>query len=411
MKIKTNYKINLRSKKISIILLNILILGNIFLFPIISKSENVQEIEQLISEKKRVINELNQQQKVYQDKIKKKQQEKISFQNQISILDTQIASRTIGLETNKLQIEGLKLELESIRLEIEKRENEINTNKERVKTALQNLYREEDSNSILKILIVKENLSDFFDEVKRLKTLQTDLKDKIEQLKQLKDWLEQKNKNIEQSKTELENLQEKLVNEQIGLKQEQDTKLYFLSATKSDEQQFQNLLASLKKEQQEADSIIKLYEEKARRMLESNKDLIKDNGTFIWPVPSQYVTTYFHDPDYPFRNIFEHPAIDIRASQGTPIKAAASGYVAIAQDNGYGYSYITLVHNDGISTVYGHVSQINVKTGDFVLQGDTIGKSGGTPGTPGAGRLTTGPHLHFEVRLNGTPVNPLIYLK
>ncbi|MDD3284556.1 MAG: peptidoglycan DD-metalloendopeptidase family protein [Patescibacteria group bacterium] len=404
MKTKIKFKIN-------IILINILVLSNIFLFPIISRSESVQEIEQLISEKKKVIDELNQQKKIYQDKIKKKQQEKASFQNQISILDTQIASRTIGLETNKLQIEGLKLELESIKLEIEKKENEIITNKERVKTALQNLYKEEDSNNILKILIVKENLSDFFDEVNKLKTLQADLKDKIQQLKQLKDWLEQKNKNIEQSKTELEGLQEKLVNEQESLKQEQDTKLYFLSATKSDEQQFQNLLSSLKKEQQEADNIIKLYEEKARRMLESNKTLIKDNGTFVWPVPSQYVTTYFHDPDYPFRNIFEHPAIDIRASQGTPIKATASGYVAIAQDNGYGYSYITLVHNNGISTVYGHVSQINVKTGDFVLQGDVIGKSGGTPGTPGAGRLTTGPHLHFEVRLNGTPVNPLIYLK
>lgn len=404
-------KTKIKYKKINILLINILVLGNIFLFPIFGKSENVQDIEQLISEKKKIIEELNQQQKVYQDKIKKKQQEKVSLNNQISILDSQIASRTIGIETNKLQIEGLKLELESINLEIEKKGNEINTNKERIKSALQNLYKEEDSNNILKILIVKENLSDFFDEVSRLKTLQTDLKDKIEQLKQLKDWLEQKNKNIEQSKLELEGLQKKLENEQAGLKEEQDTKLYFLSSTKNDEKQFQNLLASLKKEQSEADSLIKLYEEKARRMLADKQGLIKDNGTFIWPVPSQYVTTYFHDPDYPFRNIFEHPAVDIRASQGTPIKAAASGYVAIAKDNGYGYSYITLVHNDGISTVYGHVSEIDVKTGDFVLQGDMIGRSGATPGTPGAGRLTTGPHLHFEVRVNGTPVNPLIYLK
>lgn len=402
----------IKTKNLTKIFASVFIIAHILIPINNSKSESIQELNQLINTKKRVIEELNKQQKVYQQKIKQKQQQAISLSNEVSILNSKIASRTLGIESTNLQIENLGLEIKAVNLEINKKEKEIEINKERIKSSLQSLYKEEEKNNYLKILLLYDNLSDFFDQINRLKSIQSDLQTKLNKLNQLKEWLEQKNDSLVKSKAELENLKKKLVIEEDKLKDEQGVKLLFLSEAENDETKFYNLLAELKKEQEQANNLIIQYEHQARRLLAEKQGIIPDDDSvLIWPVASRYITSYFHDPDYPFRRIFEHPGIDIRAAQGTPIKAAASGYIGIAKDSGgNGYSYIMLIHNNGLSTVYGHVSQINVQTGDFVLQGDVIGKTGGMPGTHGAGRLTTGPHLHLETRVNGTPVNPLIYL-
>ena len=69
-----------------------------------------------------------------------------------------------------------------------------------------------------------------------------------------------------------------------------------------------------------------------------------------------------------------------------------------------------IIHSNGLSTVYGHVSGVSVVVDQYVHQGDVIGKTGGAPRGIGSGPFTTGSHLHFEVRKDGIPVNPLSYL-
>jgi murein DD-endopeptidase MepM/ murein hydrolase activator NlpD len=130
-----------------------------------------------------------------------------------------------------------------------------------------------------------------------------------------------------------------------------------------------------------------------------------------WPAdPGRGITAYFLDPDYEKVFSVPHYAVDYRLSQGTALTAAAPGVVYKARDNGMGYSYIMLAHSGGLTTVYGHISRILVREGDLVSAGDLIGMSGGSPGTAGAGYMTTGPHLHFEVYDNGEHRDPLAYL-
>ncbi len=126
------------------------------------------------------------------------------------------------------------------------------------------------------------------------------------------------------------------------------------------------------------------------------------NGQFIWPVNGP-ITSPFCE-----RRAWEacHPGIDIGVPSGTPIRAAAAGTVALTQGEGAsgGYGNFTCIsHSASLSTCYAHQSSIGVSVGEHVSQGQVIGISGCT------GRCF-GPHLHFEVRVNGAVTNPLNYL-
>ena len=126
-------------------------------------------------------------------------------------------------------------------------------------------------------------------------------------------------------------------------------------------------------------------------------------GTLAWPV-SGTITSPFGYRRNPFGGGMEfHQGLDIAAPMGTTITAAASGTVISAGwYGGYG-NYILIDHGGGMATGYGHCSQIFVSVGQKVQKGQAIGAVGSTG-------YSTGPHVHFEVRINGKPVDPVPYL-
>lgn len=129
----------------------------------------------------------------------------------------------------------------------------------------------------------------------------------------------------------------------------------------------------------------------------------KERPEYIWPASGRISSRF--GP----RNIAvgskNHKGIDIAASYGSDIVAAKAGTVIYAQWNSSGYGYLVKIeHEDGDVTYYAHNSSLTVSVGDEVQQGDVIAKAGST------GR-SSGTHCHFEIRVDGTPVNPLDYLE
>jgi murein DD-endopeptidase MepM/ murein hydrolase activator NlpD len=114
-----------------------------------------------------------------------------------------------------------------------------------------------------------------------------------------------------------------------------------------------------------------------------------------------HITSYFGYRYHPILHFTRfHAGLDIGASWGSPIVAAADGQVAAAGwAGGYGRE-VRIAHADGLMTLYGHMSEIVAQPGSYVRAGQLIGYVGSSG-------LSTGPHVHFEVRQNGTPVNPM----
>lgn len=402
-------------KLLSIVLiLSVLTVVNtpFFVFGQNDDNPEIKGLNQDIQDKKSEIKKIQEQQEKYDQLIKAKQAESASLNNQLAILDNRIAKAELDIEIKQTEIERTKLEIQKTDIEIENKNQEIKEEKENISDVLRLLYKK-DSVTPLEIMLVNDSLADFLSQVKYLEDVNEDLGESLKTLEKLSRQLEMEKENLNSQKIALEAQEKELEDNRAKLASEIESKSYVLTQTKNSEKQYQRLLAQAKEEQQAVATEITVLEKQVRAklaQLEGKKLELNSNG-FIWPVTKNTITAYFHDPDYPFRNVFEHPAVDIRAGQGTPLKAVASGYVARTKYGAGGsYGYIMLVHGDGLSTVYGHVSKIYVEEDDYVVQGQTIGLSGGLPGTPGAGGLTTGPHLHFEVRLDGIPVNPLGYL-
>src|SRR3989344_1054357 len=376
----------------------------------VTHADDESDLNRELSSKQGRVKELDALIDAYQDRIQEGQTEAATLENQVELLENRIAEKTLAVERARTEIEALTLELKQIEKEIGAQEARINTQTALLAELLRRIQRGDDT-SPLEVLLGKPSLSTFFAEMEEVRRLQRDLNTMLEHVKTIKVGLKEKQRARETTQQSLIDERSSLVREQRILEAEHNYKTSLVSETKNREKDFERIMYELGQEKQETSGSIAEIETRLKERLKTvDEALARGDILFNWPIDvSKGVTALFHDPTYPFRHLFEHPGVDIRAPVGSTVKAAAGGYVAWNKTGRMYGNYTMIVHPGGFATVYAHLSKFLVQADTYVERGDAIALSGGRPGDQGAG-LSSGPHLHFEVREDGIPVNTENYL-
>jgi murein DD-endopeptidase MepM/ murein hydrolase activator NlpD len=383
--------------------------------PTTTGSTEIDSLNKSIKQHQDHIVELQNTINTYKKQIEQKQTEAVSLKNQLSILDTRIKEIQAQEALTQEKITQTNLQISALQQIIAEKTVTLTRQKTLIASMLRKIQSDDQKNT-LEILLTNDSFADFYSQLQNLSQVNSDLSKSVQLLQQTKTDLEVKQTETEKQKKALEDLKQQLEDNKQEYKGQVNLKTNLLTDTKNSEARYQTLVSSLKKEYQITENQIQNAEAEVRKKLAAQKNstqqLPTGNITFDWPVPSRYINATFHDPDYPFRSSFEHTGIDIKASFGSPVHAAASGYVARRTycTTASCYAHVDIVHSSTLSTLYGHLSQITVQPDQFVTKGDIIGYSGGAKGAIGSGPWVTGAHLHFEVRSNGIPVDPLGYL-
>ena len=254
----------------------------------------------------------------------------------------------------------------------------------------------------LDVLLKSKNLTDFISRyyvIEEMAEYDTEI---INQIKEEKENIETTRQKLENEQAEIKVVKAKAEQTSIVLNNTKTLQNSYIKKLSSEEKKLQEQITSFKQEEAEIEAKILA----ATNGIDA--DIQYTGGEMLWPVAIEgtVITSNFGIREHPIQGVVkEHTGIDIgNAPLGTPVVAAADGIVSYAGWlGGYG-NCVMINHGDGIVTLYGHGNKILTAVGAEVKKGDTIMEVGSTGNS-------TGPHLHFEVRVNGICTNPLAYVK
>ncbi|HBL37446.1 MAG TPA: hypothetical protein DDZ55_11630 [Firmicutes bacterium] len=366
-----------------------------FALPLPAQDEqDLGRIQDLITRTKQQLSKAKKQETSVLDALLTAQQELDHSEQELERLDQQLQRVQQGI-TNLTQ-ELVKVEQELERLNKLRRDREDQYNRRLVA-----VYKYGPL-SYLEIMVAAESVADLISKFEMAAHFLRADAQVIKEVTGIKREITSQQQTLQAKKEDLEKQQATVVALEQAAAQERKLNAVLvqraekeLTKVQQDRKRFETALDELEATSREIEAEIKRRQQQAAL----------GTGKMIWPLATKgRISSPFGNRMHPIlkENRF-HSGMDIAVPSGTEVRAADRGKVLISGWNGgYGY-YIAIDHGNGLSTAYAHNSRLLVKEGDLVAQGQAIAKSGSTG-------LSTGPHLHFEVRKEGVPIDPADYL-
>lgn len=362
-------------------------------------------LEKALEDAKQTINELKESKGDVQEKVNDLNTQLMNISSQITALENRLAQKNQELTEKKDQIEDTKSQLEDAKKQEEQQYADM-------KVRIQFMY-ENAQESYFEALFSSESFSDFLNSAEYIIQIQEYDRKKLNEYQDTVDYIENVEKQLEEDYATLEEIKKEVEQEKASVEQEKasvaalmkqrETELAGIEGNIDSAQSDADYYAAEIKAQEEIIAEIKRIE--AEKAAAGKQDNPYTGGVFNWPCPSSTrVTSDYGTRVSPMGGASSnHKGIDIGASGGAAIVAAADGTVTTAAYSSAAGNYVMIDHGGGLYTVYMHASALLVSPGQTVSAGQTIAQVGSTG-------ISTGNHLHFGVSLNGSYVSPWSYL-
>ena len=346
-----------------------------------------------LSDQQQVLNNLNQQMNQQQNNLNNAARTEKSIMGQVEGIERDVNQTQQDINTLAARVDNLTTNIAAANKQIKLQQQELDKQTKQLGDRLVVIYEQGES-TYLEVLLGANDIRDFITRLDMLTAIIDQDRDLINTINSNKKDLDTKMADLEVQKQELQAAQDSKEGRKVLLATQLNDKKVVLNSVQTDKEKYAQAIQELEQASAQAEAMI--------RKLQGNSSGARiGTGTFTWPTPGYTnITSPFGMRYHPILKVNKlHTGEDIGAPYGATIVAADGGTVIFAGWLGAYGNAIIIDHGAGLSTLYGHQSLLLVNVGDTVFKGQTIGKVGSTG-------WSTGAHLHFEVRKDGTPVNP-----
>ncbi len=316
---------------------------------------------------------------------------------QVQKIDETIRQTEIELEESNKKIEELKINIEELTKQLQDIENTYLKQKKALEQRLVISYELGDVN-YLDVVLKSKDLGDFISNYYLISEVASYDKQLLDEVDKQKKEIETRKKILDNKKEEMTTTKRTQLKTATILQNSKTLRENYISKLSEQEKQIQLQIDEYQKQFDEVEKEIKLLSEN-----QINTEYI--GGVMSWPIPGYTkITSKYGMRTHPITGVYKlHTGVDVSAPMGANFVAANDGVVTKASYNGAYGNMVIIDHGGGISTLYAHGSKIMVEKGQQVKKNDIVLKVGSTG-------YSTGPHAHFEVRINGKVTDPMPYI-